>query len=116
MVMAAMMSVRLPVCAEELASRLSQPGSLLIAMAPGQVGAVQEQVAGTVSGSAHQHQRDLCQPWVAIFRVSPELEKQMERGCELSWTQLNNTHPSQQTPAVDFLPPFKRLIYSLKNL
>lgn len=71
-VMAAMMSVRLLACVEELGSSLSQPGSLLIAMAAGEVGAVQEQVAGRESWSAHRHQRDLGQPAVAEIWVSAE--------------------------------------------
>ena len=74
-VMAAMVSVRLLVCSSESGFSLSQPGSLLIAMAGGEVGAVQKV---RVMASTHRHQRDLGQPAVAVFRTTPELETQRE--------------------------------------
>lgn len=74
--MAAMVSVRLLVCLSESRSGLSQAGSLLIAMAGGEVGAAQEQVAGRVLGISHQHQCDPGQPVVTMSKVSPELERQ----------------------------------------
>lgn len=77
------MSVRLLVCLSESASSLSQPGSPLVAMFDGEVAAAQEQVAGRVLGSAHQHQSDLGQAADAMFSVSPELEKQKREECEL---------------------------------
>lgn len=74
-----MVSVRLLLCLSESGSSLSQAGSLLIAMAGGEVGVAQEQVAGRVLGSAHQHQCDPGQPVVTTPGVSPDLERQRER-------------------------------------
>lgn len=52
---------------------------------------MQEQVAGRVLGVAHQHQRDLGQPVVAIFKVSPELE-QRERAMSSRQAGLHYMH------------------------
>jgi len=54
---------------------------------PQGVEVVQEQVVVRVAGSTYQHQRDLSQPVMLMFTVSPQLERKTERGCELFGTQ-----------------------------